>query len=120
MPKQLLSGTLEEQCEFLYSLAQQKMVQGNFTGAVHALQEIVKHAPDFRDAVHLLAEAKQRKRAQTQLLWFAFGGATVFIAIGTAREISNDLVFIGLALVGALLGFFVGNYVQSLRRPGSA
>ncbi|HMN31708.1 MAG TPA: hypothetical protein PKE45_26400, partial [Caldilineaceae bacterium] len=54
MPKQLLTGTLEEQCEFLYTMAVEKMAQGNYTGAVHALKEVVKHAPDFRDAQALL------------------------------------------------------------------
>lgn len=120
MPKQLLQGSLEEQCDFLYSLAQEKMAQGNFTGAVHALKEIVKHAPDYPNAAQLLAEAQQRKRAQTELLWFAFGGAAGFVAIGTSLQVSNDLFFIGLILIGAVLGYFVGNAVQSLRRPGRA
>ena len=54
MPKQLLTGSLEEQCQFLYSLALEKIQQGNYTGAVHALKEIVKYKPDFLDAADLL------------------------------------------------------------------
>lgn len=117
MPKQLLTGTLDEQCGFLYDLALEKMQQGNYTGAVHALKEIVKHQPGFRDAGALLEEAKRRKAEQSQLLWFAFGGAAIFVFFGTMIQVGNDLLFIGLILVGALLGFIVGNLVRTLRRP---
>ena len=120
MPKQTLTGTLEEQCEFLYNLAQEKMAQGNYTGAVHALKEVVKHAPEYRDAAQLLAEVKQRKSSQNQLLWFAFGGAAIFIFIGSWLQVGNDLILIGLAVVGAVLGFFLGNLVQSFRHVPSA
>lgn len=117
MPKQLLTGTLDEQCEFLYDLALEKMKEGNFTGAIHALQEIVKYNPGFRDAKALLTDAKRRKSEQSQLLWFAFGGAALFVFIGTMIQLTNDLLFFGLIVVGALLGFFMGNLVRSLRRP---
>ncbi len=116
MPKQLLSGSLDEQCEFLYNLALDKMEQGNYTGAVHAFQEIVKHNPDFRDAEARLVEAKARKAQQNQLLWFAFGGAAIFVLIGTMIQVGNDLIFLVIAAVGGLLGFMLGNLVQSLRR----
>ena len=117
MPKQLLTGTLDEQSEFLYNLALEKMQQGNYTGAVHALQEIVKHNPKFRDAAVVLAEAKRRKAEQSQLLWFAFGGAALFVFIGTLLRLGNDFLFLGLIVVGALVGFLVGNLVRGLRRP---
>jgi len=117
MPKQLLSGTLDEQCEFLYNMALEKMQQGNYTGAVHALKEVVKHNPGFRDSGAVLAEAKRRKAEQNQLLWFVFGGAALFVFIGTMVHLSNDFFFIGLIVVGALLGFFVGNLMRILRRP---
>lgn len=117
MPKQLLTGTLDEQCEFLYNMALEKMQQGNFTGAVHALKEVVKHNPGFRDAAAVLAEAKRRKAEQSQLLWFVFGGAALFVFIGTIAHLGNDLIFLGLIVMGALLGFFVGNLIRILRRP---
>lgn len=117
MPKQLLTGTLDEQCAVLYDLAVGKMRQGNFTGAVHALKEIVKHKPNFRDAQTLLVEAKRCKAEQSQLLWFAFGGAALFVFFGTLMNLGNDLIFLALAALGGLLGFFVGNWVQSFRRP---
>jgi hypothetical protein len=116
MPKQLLTGTLDEQCEFLYELALEKMQQGNFTGAVHALKEIVKYNPGFRDAGTMLVEAKRRKSEQTMLLWFVFGGAALFVFIGTLLQLGNDFFFLGLIAVGALLGFFTGNLVRGLRK----
>jgi hypothetical protein len=120
MPKQLLSGTLDEQCEFLYDLALEKMQQGNFTGAVHALKEVVKHNPGFRDADAMLAEAKQRKSEQNQLLWFGFGGAVLFVFIGTILRLGNDFLFLGLIVVGVLVGFLAGNLWRFLRRPTNA
>jgi F0F1-type ATP synthase delta subunit len=116
MPKQLLTGTLDEQCEFLYNLAQEKMEQGNFTGAIHALKEVVKHNPGFRDAEAVLAEAKRRKAEQNQLLWFVFGGAVLFVLFGTIMQLANDLIFLALIAVGAVVGFLVGNTVRIFRQ----
>ena len=110
MPKQTLTGTLEEQCEFLYSLAQEKMQQGNFTGAVHTFQEVAKHFPHYREVDRLLAEAKQQKSAQSLLLITAFVGAALFVGIGTFIKIPNDFVFLLLAVVGAVVGFGIGNF----------
>jgi len=115
MPKQTLAGSLEEQCEFLYAMAQEKIAQGNFTGAVYALKEIVKYVPTYRDAASLLAEAKRQKSTQTTLLIAAFVGAALFIGIGTFLQISNDLLFLLLALTGALIGFGVGNFIRSFQ-----
>jgi hypothetical protein len=110
MPKQMLTGSLEEQCEFLYNLAVEKMAQGNFSGAVHALQEIVKYAPEYKDASQLLAEARRRRTTQSRLLWYAFAGAAVFIGIGTWLRMSNDFTLLFLAIVGALIGYGIGNW----------
>jgi hypothetical protein len=115
MPKQKLTGTLEEQCEFLYDLALQKASEGNYTGATHALQEIVKYKPDFRDAQQLLAEMKERKSEQTFLVLMALGGVAVFIAIGSVVGVPNDLVFLILALAGGLVGYGAGNLIRSFR-----
>jgi len=116
MPKQTLTGTLEEQCEFLYQLAQEKIAQGNYTGAVHALQEIVRHAPSFRDAAVLLNEAKQKKAQQRRLLFAGMGGAALFIALGTLLQLPNDWLFLAFAVIGALLGFGVGNFFEMRKR----
>lgn len=120
MPKQYLTGTLEEQCAFLYDLAQEKMAQGSYTGAAHALQEIVKHAPDFRDAAGLLDEARRRKREQNLLILVSFIGASLFIAFGTLWNVPNDLWFLGLAIVGALAGFLIGSAVIGRRNRRAA
>ena len=62
MRRQQLSGTLDEQCAFLYELALEKMEQGNFTGAYHALKEVARHQPNFREVQAQLAEATFRKK----------------------------------------------------------
>ena len=115
MQKQQLTGTLEEQCEFLYRLAQDKMAEGNFTGAVHALKEVVKHSPSFRDAAVLLQVAQQRKSEQRTLLFFGIAGAIVFTALGTWLQPANDLWYIGLILLGAIMGYGFGNLLNSFR-----
>ena len=115
MPKQLLSGTLEEQCEVLYNLAEEKIRQGNYTGAVHALAEIVKHKPDFRDVAALLADVKRRKSVQTQLLWGGFIGAALGVGVGTLLQVRNDWVLLALAAAGVLTGYGLGNWILGRR-----
>ena len=115
MPKQQLTGTLEQQCEFLYGLAITKIAQGNYTGAKHALEEIVKHKPDFRDAQQLLQEVSRKKSDQTFLVVFAVLGAMAGVVVGSIGQLGNDLVLLALAGVGALVGYGVGNYIRSFR-----
>ncbi len=118
MPKKLLSGTLDEQCAFLYDLAQQKMAAGNYTGALHALKEIVKYKPDYPGAAALLAQAQQGKREVTVLLWFSFAGAIVAVFFGTLAALPNDFWFLGLAVAGAVAGFLLGSVMTGGRRAG--
>ncbi len=118
MPKQQLTGTLEEQCQFLYDLALTKMSEGNYTGAKHAFEEIVKYNPDFRDAATLLKEVKRRKSDQTVLLWMAILGAVIFAGGGSLAQVSNDLYLLILALVGAVVGYGAGNLIRSFRTIG--
>ncbi len=115
MPKQKLTGTLEQQCEFLYGLAITKIAQGNYTGAKHALQEIVKYKPDYRDAQQLLEQVSRQKSDQSFLIIMAFVGAAAGVAIGSLGQLGNDLVLLVLAGVGALLGYGAGNFIRSLR-----
>jgi len=119
MPKQKLTGTLEEQCQFMYDMALEKMAEGNYIGAQHALQEIVKYKPDFRDAAALLEEVKQRKSNQTFLLVCAFIGATLGVAAGSALGAPNDLVLLLYLGAGALVGYGAGNLIESYRRSNS-
>ena len=120
MQKQSLTGTLEEQCAFLYDIAVEKMAQGNFTGAYHALKDVVKHAPDFRDAAALLEDATKRKKEQRSLLIFATLGATLAVFAGTLLQLSNDIWFILLVLVGGIVGYALGNLVNSFRQRSYA
>ena len=115
MPKQKLTGTLDQQCEFLYGLAIAKMAEGNYTGAKHALEEIVKYKPDYRDAQQLLAQVSRQKSDQTFLVVMAFVGAAVGVAVGSIGQLGNDLLLLVLAGIGALLGYGVGNYIRSFR-----
>lgn len=111
MPKEILTGPLEEQCAFLYEMAKEKMAEGNYTGAVHALKEIAKHKPDYRDVAQLLAESKAKKSQQSRLVISGFLGAIVFIGVGTTLQLSNDLLFLALALVGAVVGYVAGLFL---------
>jgi hypothetical protein len=115
MPKQRLTGTLDQQCEFLYGLAITKMAEGNYTGAKHALQEIVKYKPDYRDAQQLLEQVSRKKSDQTFLIVMAFVGAAIGVALGSLGQLGNDLVLLVLAGIGALLGYGAGNYIRSFR-----
>jgi 1,4-dihydroxy-2-naphthoate octaprenyltransferase len=119
MAKQLLTGTLDEQCEFLYQLANEKMEQGNYTGAVHALDEIVTYAPDYRDAAELLKVAKKRKSEHRSLLLWALLGLSVFVALGSMLGLPNDLYLLVFALIGALVGYGFGIGVYRLGRQPS-
>ena len=109
MRTEKLAGSLEEQCAFLYQMAQSKMAEGNFTGAFHLLKEIVKHDSNYKDAAFMLAEVKRRKREQRNLLLTAILGASLFVGLGTIIQIPNDLIFILLAVIGAVGGFGVGS-----------
>lgn len=119
MRKQELTGTLEEQCETLYGIAIEKMGQGNYTGAYHALKDIVNHKPDFRDVEQLFAEAKAKKSEQRLLISISLVMAMVFVWVGSQMRISNDFLFIAIAIVGGIFGYFIANFVSSLRQ-GSA
>jgi len=115
MPKQKLIGTLDEQCEFLYGLAITKIAQGNYTGAKHALQEIVKYKPDYRDAKQLLAKVSAQKSDQTFLVVMAFVGAAIAVGFGSVGQLGNDLILLVLAAIGALVGYGAGNFIRSFR-----
>lgn len=115
MPRELLTGTLDEQCDFLYQLALDKMKDGNYTGAYHALKTVVEHRPDDQDAAEALALAKFKKAEQRNLLTWSLVGGTLFVGIGTWMQFGNDLLFIAFATVGVLLGYFAANLINSFR-----
>jgi len=116
MPKELLSGTLDEQCDFLYELALDKMKDGNYTGAFHALKEVVHHRPDDRAAADALAMAKFKKAEQRNLLLWSIAGGVLFSGIGTWLQLPNDLLLLGLVIIGVLLGYVLANLINSYRQ----
>ena len=113
MAKKHLTGTLEEQCSFLYELAQEKMASGNYTGAVYALKEIVKYQPEYEGAAQLLAEARHKKKRQTNRIVIALAGAILAVGIGSTSGLHNDLWLLALAFAGLLVGYGAANLIQS-------
>jgi hypothetical protein len=112
----MLSGTLDEQCAFLYNLAQEKVEAGNYTGAVHALKEIQKYAPTYPGAAELMARALAGKREQRKLVLSGFGGAVIAIFVGTWWGVPNDLWFLGMAIAGAVIGYLIATAAASSRK----
>lgn len=110
--KRQLTGTLDEQCSFLYQLAQEKMGDGNYTGAVYALKEIVRHKPDYRDAAQLLEKARRHKKAQSFRLIISLAGAALFVGIGSTAGVPNDLWLFVLAFAGLLVGYVFANLIR--------
>lgn len=92
------------------------MAAGNYTGAIHALKEVVKHAPDHEAAQELLAVAQRHKAEQRTLLLSALLGAIVFIGIGSVVQLPNDFWMLAVALVGLLVGYGVANVINSFRQ----
>ena len=114
--KQLLTGTLDEQCEFLYNMAIEKMEVGNYTGAVYALREVVAHNPGFKDATALLAFVEERKFDQTFLLASAGIGVVAGVALYSWLQPGNDLLLWVYGLGGLFSGYGLGNLIRSFQR----
>ena len=116
MAKKQLSGSVEEQCDFLYQLAQEKREAGNYTGALYALKEIVKHRPDYQDAAQILVSVRQQKKAQTIRLLVSLLGAILFIGIGSMSGLRNDLWLLALGFIGLLVGYGVSQRIGNVAR----
>ena len=67
-------------------------------------------------AAGLLEDVKRRKADQRFLGLTALIGLALFIAVGTVIGLSNDLYFLVLAAIGAVVGYGIGNLIQSFRR----
>ena len=117
MARQELQGTLEEQCEFLYRLAVEKMRNGNFSGALYALKELHRHNPDYRDVAVLLAEVKYRKARQRTLILAGLAGGTLFASIAHLLGVTADLWLIAAAAAGLVCAYAVAT-VCLRRAPG--
>lgn len=119
MPKTLLTGTLEEQCAFLFNLAEEKAAVGNFSGASHALKEILAHVPDYPGAAELMEKVRKGKREQRMMLFFVFAFAIVGVFLGGLWQVPNDWWYLGLVVIGAVVGFLVGNGIIILMNRNS-
>jgi hypothetical protein len=116
MRKVKLEGTLEEQADQLYEMAQDRMQRGAYTGAVYCLEEINKHLPDYRDVPILLDQAKAAKREQMILLLSSLAGAIVLISVTRRLGITHELASLAIGALGMVLGWFVGYIFYSLLR----
>ena len=107
MPKIILPGTVEEQAAQIYDLAEEAMQQGRYTGAYHYYEEIQRALPGYRDVADRMAQAKHAKREQSFLLIGSIVGSAAAIALARLAGNSNELIFIGVAILGLLAGFAV-------------
>lgn len=106
MVRKMLEGTMEEQCEFLYTLALDKMKTGNFTGALYALREVAKHDPGYRDVASLLAQARRRKAEQRSLILVGLGTGVLFAIAARAAGLTHDLGLMASGLAGLVCGYW--------------
>jgi hypothetical protein len=105
MPVKTLEGTIEEQAAQIYDLAAEAMQEGRFTAAYRYYLEIERAVPGFRDVPELLAKANYARKEQRTLLLGSITGASVLIVLARLLGNDNELVFLGVAVLGLLLGF---------------
>ncbi|RME84219.1 MAG: hypothetical protein D6775_06035 [Caldilineae bacterium] len=109
MPRQQLSGTLEEQLATVYELVRERMATGRYSGAVHYAKEIIKVDPNYRDIQEILKQAEKAKREQRFLLVISLIGAIVAVAITRGLGWTQDWQSLMFALAGLVIGFLIGN-----------
>lgn len=119
MPVRRLEGTVEEQAAQIYELAAEAMQEGRYTAAYRYYLEIERAVPGFRDVPERLAEAKYAKREQRSLLMGSFAGAMVLIVLARLLGNDNELIFLGVAALGLILGFALtlALYPRLAKRP---
>ncbi len=121
MPVKPLEGTVEEQAAQIYDLAAEAMAEGRFTGAYHYYQEIERALPGFRDVPELLAKANYARKEQRYLLMGSITGAMILIVLARLLGNDNELIFLGAAVLGLLVGFglTLWLYPRLAKRPQS-
>ena len=117
MARQELQGTLEEQCEFLYGLAVEKMQAGNFSGAGYALKELHRHDPGYRDVAQLLVMVKIRKARQRNLILAGVAGGALAASIANLLGVASDLGLIAAAAAGLICAYVLATVFR--RRPSA-
>ncbi len=119
MPVKRLDGTVEEQAAQIYDLAAEAMQEGRYTAAYRYYLEIERALPGFRDVPQRLAQANYARREQRSLLMGSLAGAIVLIVLARLLGNNNELVFLGAAVLGLVVGFVVtlALYPRLARRP---
>lgn len=119
MPVKTLEGTVEEQAAQIYDLAAEAMQEGRFTAAFRYYQEIERALPGFRDVPQRLAQANYARKEQRSLLLGSLTGAIILIVLARLLGNNNELIFLGAAVLGLILGFTLtlALYPRLAKRP---
>lgn len=119
MPVKTLEGTVEEQAAQIFDMAAEAMQEGRYTAAYRYYLEIERAVPGFRDVPELLTKASYAKREQRSLLMGSLAGAIVLIVLARLLGNDNELIFLGAAVLGLVLGFALtlALYPRLARRP---
>lgn len=119
-----LTGSPEEQADQLYDLAEEAMAQGRYSGAYRYWQEIEKALPGYRDVPDRLAEANLARREQRFLIMGALAGAVVLVFLARSFGAERELVLLGAAVLGLLVGWLISLLLFSAmmrrRKPASS
>ena len=108
MPQlKLLQGPVEEQAAQIYDIALKAMEEGRYSGAYRYFQEIERAVPGFRDVSARLLQADYARREQRFLALGSFSGGIILVITARLLNAQNELVFLGAAIAGLLVGFFV-------------
>lgn len=105
MPVKRLEGTVEEQAAQIYDMAAEAMQEGRYTAAYRYYLEIERAVPGFRDVPERLAQANYARREQRTLLLGSMLGAMILIVLARLLGNSNELIFLGAAVLGLIVGF---------------
>lgn len=108
-----LTGTPEEQADQLYAMAEEAMAEGRYSGAYRYWLEIDKVLPNYRDVPERLVEANLARREQRFLIMGALAGAVVLLFLARLLGAENELVLLGSAVLGLLVGWFISLLVFS-------
>jgi len=119
VPIKRLEGTVEEQAAQIYDLAAEAMQEGRYTAAYRYYLEIERAVPGFRDVPQRLAQANYARKEQRSLLMGSLTGAMLLIVLVRLLGNNNELIFLGAAVLGLVVGFALtlALYPRLARRP---
>ena len=114
-----LTGPVEEQAAQMYDMAVTAMEEGRYSGAYRYFLEIESAVPGFRDVPERLRQADYARREQRFLAMGSFAGAIILVIAARLLNAQNELVFLGAAVAGLLVGFLITLvlYPRIARRP---